>query len=901
MLQPQDTSMHQLFMFASPEYYEPLTQYNPHDALLSIVRAVLPSSWKLTRREFWFHVSPPELELPQQGWKIHISATINNCEEILRKVASLCGEDATAFKFVLDQRCLKLTTSKIWPRGASGKFITIYPRNEEHFLALAAKLAEHLQNFKGPYILSDRRYPGSSVVYYRYGGIKALGQRTFRGDRQLMLVNPQGKLVPDTRTPYWNPPSWVSDPLKEMESEQEASSEPLLKQGQYRITQALKFSTTGGVYLATDTQNDATVIIKEARPGTEIDGQGHDAIDRLRKEYRLLQKLSESRYVPTPLDLFEDWEHLFLVEEYIVGTDLGMFTIHHNPLVQPYPAPSAIESYREHLRLIWANLARGIAFMHAQGIHYGDFSIKNVIVKNAELGEICFIDLEAAWDQQIDTPTRLGTPGYTSPQHTTAPGKTTDYYGLGALMVGTLFPITALFALAPEAKDTFIRETSKDLHLPECVQSLLVQCQSYDADARPTPQRVVEVLKEVSFERVKETTAPEPEVCRLKLEQLVRSMSDYMRGSADLKREDRLFPADPQVYTTNPLSLAYGAVGVAYALKKIDGEVPATMRCWLLRQSVTQEGYAPGLYVGMSGVAWGLWEIGLEEAALQIMKSAERHPLLWHSADIFYGASGYGLACLHFYLNTGEQIWLDRAVQVGDELLRTKRVDEHGHYSWPTIEKKTRLGYAFGASGIAQFLLYLSLVCHEQRFLSAGEHGLDFDLSHLLFKANGQPSVPRGLVGSDHPVISHYWLDGSAGVVSVLARYFAVTGKDFYREHMESLALDTFRKYTMFPMLFQGLAGLGNCHLDAYRATGDERYLREARRTAQGILLYQIQRPQGIAYPGAQLLRISTDFGTGAAGVALFLQRLAHVKEQSCDFNFSIDQVLEKNGSALLA
>lgn len=51
----------------------------------------------------------------------------------------------------------------------SGKFITIYPRDEDHFVKLVARFHEATKEFKGPRVLSDRRYPRSSVLHYRYG------------------------------------------------------------------------------------------------------------------------------------------------------------------------------------------------------------------------------------------------------------------------------------------------------------------------------------------------------------------------------------------------------------------------------------------------------------------------------------------------------------------------------------------------------------------------------------------------------------------------------------------------------------------------------------------------------------------------------------------------------------
>ena len=75
--------------------------------------------------------------------------------------------------------------------------------------------------------------------------------------------------------------------------------------------------------------------------------------------------------------------------------------------------------------------------------------------------------------------------------------------------------------------------------------------------------------------------------------------------------------------------------------------------------------------------------MGLAEVAIQTLRSARNHPLLWDAADLFHGAAGYGLACLRFHGFTGNQEWLDDAVAVGEQLLRT-RVEKGAGVYWPT-------------------------------------------------------------------------------------------------------------------------------------------------------------------------------------------------------------------------
>jgi hypothetical protein len=64
-----------------------------------------------------------------------------------------------------------------------------------------------------------------------------------------------------------------------------------------------------------------------------------------------------------------------------------------------------------------------------------------------------------------------------------------------------------------------------------------------------------------------------------------------------------------------------------------------------------------------------------------------------------------------------------------------------------------------------------------------------------------------------------------------------------------------------------------------------------ARKVAAGIDLFRVNKPEGIAFPGDELVRLSCDFGTGSIGIAVFLNRLASPKPPM----FHLDQTFERN------
>ncbi|NOK59423.1 MAG: protein kinase/lanthionine synthetase C family protein [Chloroflexi bacterium AL-W] len=730
---------------------------------------------------------------------------------------------------------------------------------------------------------------------------------SFSGESPHVLIAPNGEQVQDVRAPMWSPPPWVTDPFETAEEPEDEEGEvPTLKEGRYQIEEAITFSVSGGVYVATDRTNNTRVLIKEARPATGCDQSGYDAVDRLRKEYRLLQKLQKYRIAPQPIDLFSDWEHLFLVEEYIDGIDLTMFVVGLSPIVQEiHPSSESKQHYLQQIYAIWQKLAFSLAQIHAEGIVCGDLSNKNVLVHPDNPTDVRIIDLETAWEVGVDTPVMLATPGFTVPQQGFTSDQAADIYALGSIMLSTLFPMNLVLDVDPSAKERFIKDLGADLGVSADIQQIIQHCMADEAAQRPPLEQVVMVLKQavssshseaLDLRQRSSSHSQASDLMQLssaQLYQTVDGLIDYILTSADFTRRDRLFPADPMIFTTNPLSVAFGASGVAHMLVHIRSEVPSSVRAWMLTHDISQDKYPAGLYMGLSGIAWVLWECGLEDMATQLLHKAGEHPLLFESADIFYGATGYGLTCLRFYLNTGDQSWLDRAMHIGEWLMQTCQEVEKG-CCWPDQDGQIWLGYTRGGSGIALFLLYLYLASGRSQFLEIGEQALAFEVAHARKMQEGVLAVPRGILGSEDSerVSTHYWLDGSAGVATTLMRFWVVTQKQQYHDSFAQFARDSCRKYTAFPSLFRGLSGLGNVLLDAYEFTHADHYLHEAHRVANGVLLYKIDRPQGIAFPGEQLMRIATDFGTGSAGIALFLHRLGHAGERNGNFNFTLDQLL---------
>jgi hypothetical protein len=349
----------------------------------------------------------------------------------------------------------------------------------------------------------------------------------------------------------------------------------------------------------------------------------------------------------------------------------------------------------------------------------------------------------------------------------------------------------------------------------------------------------------------------------------VTATAAYIRATADPSRGDRLWPADARVFTTNPLSLAYGACGIALFLHRTDG-VPDDVVEWLLAQPLSVETYPPGLYVGLAGVAYAFDELDLDDAAESAMRLAYDSPLLFQEANLFLGVAGWGLASLHLHLRKGRPGHLEWARRAGEHLVDTARRDGD-RWSWPSEgDEPIHYGFGYGATGIALFLAHLYAATADERFRVAAEAGLRFDLDHRVESELGW-AWPRFEGDSQ---TRPYWIEGSAGIGSVALRCGALLGDDRYLALAERIARDSMVKFTISPGLFEGLSGIGELMIDMHRATGDPAYLNAAADMAETVLWFQLARPGGVAWPGRWLNRIANDLGTGGAGIGLFLDRL---------------------------
>ncbi|MEO3793035.1 class III lanthionine synthetase LanKC [Nonomuraea sp. B10E15] len=832
-----------------------------------IVSDILGDSWTIFRENSWYSCYGPRTRTVEQGWKIHVSSIPPHAEDVLRRVSRYCGDHDVAFKFALDPTILGLMNGKMWPRGGAGKFITIYPVDEAHFKQVLKDLHPELQEFRGPYVLSDRRYRDSRCLYYRYGGIKSTKKTGVGGVEVAVIRTPDGADYVDERNPYYVAPPWVSDPFGQDDSLDAPPQEIHLRAGRYRVTHAMAQTSRGGAYLADDTLTGERVVIKEARPGTNwIDGIG-DAVEQLRREAHILQELDGSKVTPRYIDSFHEWENFFLVQEFVTGRPLSTLGRWHQPPhflrdVEQHRGDFLLRSAR-----LWRAALEAMERIHSLGYVVGDVSPSNIIVVDEELDSVRFIDLEGA--TRIGRPSSaMRTPGFASKddQKGDPANVADDYYGLAAALLSRIISTSQLVTWSESTYERLIGSAALRLGIHAQVKPLIDVVAGRD---RPDPAKIERLRVSLLEPKLSiDDRDGSSRAQQLDLREFRDRLQDGILKS--LRYPERanipVSPAAKQVFETNRYCVAYGAAGILRALPAGPG---GELADWLGRQDLEAQVLSSGLYTGTAGIAWTFLDLERPGDAKELMELVRsRSTEVGGDVSLGSGAAGTGLTCLHFYERTGDERYLDHARQMAELAergLRSQTVDN------------VIPGFTGGAPGIALFLLYLSIVDGDQRHAEIGREGLAKVLPHTVSIRDDdglQALMDPASTGS--PRMGPYWESGSAGLGTACLRYGVALDDQEMLDQARALAHGCANRWVLWPTLASGLAGLGMYLLDCAEFLPEEKSLwHGAAEKAAGVLtLYRVEYDGLLHMPGENLRTVSSDLFTGSAGALLFITRL---------------------------
>jgi predicted Ser/Thr protein kinase len=834
------------FCLADPLFYDTPARWESDGNGFNVPWRPFPPGWQRIQQGIWTSMSPVGRSVPDQGWKVHISAVPANSWRVLGVVWEYCTDRGIAFKFLRNEKILVARSAKYAPRESSGKFITIYPADEKQLEQILVDLSLTLVGEQGPYILSDLRYE-SGPLYVRYGRFTEQWTVTADGTSRLALQRPDGVLVPDERGPVFSVPSWVRIPgvLHSQLARRESQSGA---EYPYQVDRALHFSNGGGVYLAHPADGGPSVVLKEARPFAGLDWEGKDAVGRLHQEKRTLEALAGVQGVPELYDFITMWEHDFLVMQYMPGRTLSRWLADEYPCGRHDAEFSDLLSYTEKALELVDRIEKLLTAVHNRGVVFGDLHPGNVLVDHD--GSVALVDFELSFtDRKPWFRSALGVPGFAAPADRA--GFDVDRYSFAALRLWMFLPLVTLAALSPGKLKTHLRFVGARFPVPrDYVDGILAEL-----DPGATVDGVVEPMYNAAPPPAAQDSADQStrqwfDQSAYYWKAVRKSVVDAITLSATPHRDDRLFPGDIEQFSVGGTCFAYGAAGVLYALMVSGGERHPDYEKWLSDAVHREPPRRPGFYDGAHGVAYVLDQLDHYQQAVDLIDSSV--PMTEQISDhgLYGGLAGIGLNLLHLGRRRSHPPHLARAMAIADRIVLAMETA-------PRVGRHVRTGLLRGWSGPALFFLRLYEHSTDRAWLLLAERALLRDLDALTLASGGARRRAKPHLGT-----------GSAGIALVLEQLVAYVPDAECAAALPELWQECRAEFVPQAGLLSGRAGLLGALATSLRHREDpvaERALR--RHLGLLVTLHGVSYLDGLAFPGNHMLRLSMDFATGNAGV----------------------------------
>ncbi|WP_297555730.1 class III lanthionine synthetase LanKC [uncultured Actinomyces sp.] len=806
-----------------------------------------PKSWDTIELPDWITYFPPSPELPNQGWKIHISATLDNAEDTLKKVAEYCFAEEVTFKHAPSANALFMKNSKYGDRGGSGKFITVFPKSDVDTHTILKDLEVLIGGRPGPYILSDLRWK-QGPLFVRYGGFKMELGPYPDGTLGPCLRNPSGDLIPDIRKPGAYVPDWIDVPGF-LEEAVRIRKSGVIKNFPYRVIKALHFSNGGGVYKGEHLETGRAVLLKEARPFAGLDNSRVDAHARLERERIALETLDGLAGIPRLLEYRKGFENYFLVREFVDGDSLTSLIYKNNPLV--FGNSQSLESYAQWALDICAKTEMLIRGIHSRGIVFGDLHPNNVLVD--ENGDVSLIDFETSSTDTENFVQKMAAPGFGAPDGVS--GFDVDWYTFGELCLSVFVPLTQLVSWH-KGPDRLLAYATDVFKLP---REFADRVSGFLA----SPSRSLEAVEKKGVGSTTTTLSVESleDLDRWDIDRIIEAIE----WSSTPDRDDRLFPGDITQFAEpgGGMSFVSGAAGVLWGLKRL-GRVNQEYTEWFAQRLDRPLEISVNFAKGIAGLFYASEDLGTIDLQRFDVENMISRTIDSTEISLASGAAGVGLTLLRHHTRGGSHVTASQ-IRTVSEFLESQLVKEP--------EEKSRTGYWQGWTGPALFFLRMHQSTNDERYLNLAYRALDRDITRLkatrehvsASSAHQVPidtSVARGTAGM--------WLVGKQfGQVAAV-----MSDLEGDLQWLSEISANT--PVVSGPSILFGLSGsllaTDHCHevWGKYRSVA--------------LDLFRVKVGEYQAYVGEEFLRLSMDFGTGATGVALAIKDRQQGTSESLPF-----------------
>lgn len=834
----KDNMLYNFYLKPGTDYFErnQITEQNKYS-----ISKETPKHFKeiIVEESVWTYYHNSQNILPDQGWKIHISCLYDEAEKILDTLSNVCFEKGLDFKHLKDTESYIMMNSKNASRSSSGKFITIYPGNNEEFLETLFSLENALKTFStGPYILSDKRWKDTNI-YYRYGGFVNISNDL----GELCIRDPEGNLIKDERNPYYHVPYFMKDfddHLNTLNTQIDNSETSKLKD--YQMISALSFSNAGGVYYAKRKKDDLKVIVKEARPKAGLDGHLDDALTRQNAEYEALINLAENDGIVDVIDRFKEWEHHFLIEEFIEGEDLKTWLSLYFPF---YEDDELILSYCKKAEQILKNLLNVVEKMNKSNIAMMDLQPANILVK--EDLSVKLIDFETAVVGGSTVQPSLMTVGFASSKIKNNLAR--DWFGLKKIIKYMALPVINSEDLDEELEQRHYRWIEKNY--PEKFN------------------KKINALLKICDDNIKEITYSNSNINEKKLNVELNFITNKLLNgiTKSLTNDERFIYGDIRQYELDFGKYNYltGGAGAALTLIKNNYNVHLVkewVEKYILKEIEKESEY--GLLTGKTGILPVLYELGYKELVLNQIEDIYNKSL---SKDytLRSGLSGIGLFILSLYIENKDLKFLEMAINIEKRIDRNYDINKFNSQDWSAINN----GLIDGYSGISLFYSALYGITKDKKYIKISEDLINKELKTGIYEL--KTGVLQLL--DDKGRILPYLSGGSIGLGIAMWFYNHVSDDERFKDDIEAIVNLSSIRSTITGGLFDGA---GSFLLLPSLITDSQVKSEVCGSILNLVELFIIDRASYYKYSGQFSYRISDDVYSGSSGIILGLKSIVN-------------------------
>ncbi|MES5397972.1 class III lanthionine synthetase LanKC [Bacillus amyloliquefaciens] len=814
----------------------------------------------------WKFYNNPNHTLKEQGWKIHVSATMNNAQDILEVVSQIIFKHQIPFKHIKDKQSLFNMNSKHGNRTSSGKFIAIYPSSNNMFFRLLNELYEELKHYEnGPYILNDKSWKDSNI-YYRYGAFKNIYNE--RGE--LCIKDENGNLIPDNRQPYYKIPEFVSDFDQYLDSKNNLlDTQDVSNFNDYEFQGVLRFNNGGGIYTGIRKSDGKKVVIKEGRPKVGLDGQFNDAIDRVNIEYEALNKLTDVEGVVNVLDYFKAWKHVFLVEEFVEGVTLQTWCA----INYPFNVENDKNEYISKVKKIINSLVKTIKQVHSKDVGMGDLQPQNIMITPES--NVKIIDFEAA-SALSEENGALQTIGYTNKKNKNH--KERDWYALKKVLRFCILPIGPVADIEETIKkkhDMWIEdEFGKDVY--QYVVNTENLCDKYLSD---TKEKIFKnsydskIQKEMDMSKV--------------IKGLRNSIeSNILTNSSLIHGDVRQF-----VMPSGKLNVLTGGTGAALALYR-SGNVSKEVWGWIenvLLEKLNVLNDDVGLFTGRAGIAATLYELGYIEQAMDLFNNLSYEDM--KDISLRSGLSGIGLSLISLYMEENNDDFLVTSEKIADQI--ENRIIEDDKLS-VTDFAAVPIGLIDGWSGISLFYAALYSVTKNEKYYLKSKEYIERDLKHC--KVDEETNTLQ-TYDDQNPRLLPYLSGGSIGIGIAIWYLNYVKNNNLFREELEQIINLNKVRIAYSGGLFDGIGSFLLIPSMTKEKNETSQHIELALRKLE---LFLIRKDDQVLFPGNFSFRLADDYYSGSAGIILGINSIQFSNPLYWLPIIKIDSFLRKTKKELL-